>query len=56
MKLLSTATPLGPSCSDADVAGPPSPPEPALPLPATVVMMPVAAATRRTRRFLLSAK
>src|ERR1039458_6074014 len=37
----STATPLGPFNS-AEVAGPPSPEKPLLPLPATVVMMPLA--------------
>ena len=37
------------------VAGPPSPPNPATPFPATVVMMPVAVATRRTRWLLESA-
>jgi hypothetical protein len=37
----STATPPGPN-NDAEVALPPSPEKPAVPLPATVVMMPLA--------------
>ena len=44
----STATPCG-ECSRAAVAGPPSPVEPDVPLPATVVMMPVPTATLRMR-------
>ena len=41
----SAAMPKGP-LSEAELAGPPSPPKPADPLPATVVMMPVTASTR----------
>jgi hypothetical protein len=41
--------------SAAAVAGPLSPPEPAVPLPATVVMMPDSASIRRTRWFAVSA-
>jgi hypothetical protein len=37
------------SWSWAAVAGPPSPPAPGVPLPATVVMIPEARSTRRTR-------
>ena len=44
----STATPRG-LLSWAAVAGPPSPENPSLPFPATVVITPVAASTRRMR-------
>ena len=47
MPALSTTTPRG-RFSCADVAGPPSPLSPAVPLPATVLMLP-SAATLRTR-------
>src|SRR6266705_3023330 len=49
----STATPLG-SFNDAEVAGPPSPLNPSLPLPAIVVIVP-AVSTLRIRRFPASA-
>jgi len=48
MKRYTSATLLG-QLSAALVAGPPSPLKPAVPLPATVVIMPVAASTRRPR-------
>jgi hypothetical protein len=44
----STFTSMGSSRS-ADVAGPPSPPNPSTPVPATVVIVCVAASTRRMR-------
>ena len=50
---LSTATPKGKS-SCASVAGPPSPPNPLRPVPATVVIVPVAS-TLRIRSLKLSA-
>src|ERR1035437_49867 len=43
----STATPVG-LFSDAEVARPPSPPNPAVPVPATVVTVPVVAPIMRT--------
>src|ERR1700733_13805421 len=43
----SIATPAG-ILSMALVAGPPSPPKPEIPLPATVLIIPVTASTRRT--------
>src|SRR5436189_1417303 len=51
---LSTATLSGPD-SAAEVAGPPSPLKPIVPLPATVVMTCVAASIRRIRLFIESA-
>src|SRR5437868_4166582 len=50
----SAATPAG-LHTPALVAAPPSPLNPHVPLPATVVMTPVAASTRRIRLLLLSA-
>jgi hypothetical protein len=40
--------------SDASVAGPPSPENPGVPLPATVSMVSVAKSTRRMRWFSVS--
>src|SRR5580692_8446185 len=51
---VSTATQHG-KYNDAEVAGPPSPENPRLPLPATVVMIPVIADTLRMRLLLVSA-
>jgi hypothetical protein len=48
-----TATPVG-LCSFASVAGPPSPANPAAPVPATVVIVP-AGSMRRMRWFAASA-
>ena len=46
--VVSTATPVTP-LSLACIASPPSPETPFVPVPATVVMMPVKASTRRIR-------
>jgi hypothetical protein len=50
----SSAMPQG-RCSEAAVGSPPSPPKPALPLPATVAMLPVAGSTTRIRWLSVSA-
>ncbi len=46
--MLSSTTPYG-SLSSADVAGPPSPDVPEMPLPATVLMVPLVFTARITR-------
>ena len=54
LPLVSTHSPLG-SFKEARIAGPPSPPKPAVPFPAIVAMIPVPAFTTRMRLFSLSA-
>jgi hypothetical protein len=53
--VLSMAIPVG-SLSEAEVAGPPSPENAWFPFPATVVIIPVPASTRRIRLFPVSVK